>query len=123
MKSIYLRNFATTALLVTVCFLLISVAFVGIGRQYMISEYQDKMESCVEEVSRIASAVSRSEGLSGWTLSMNLSALSNSTGNHIFVTDADGLIVSCSDRAMRCDFNWGRSANEYIKLYKELLKN
>lgn len=27
------------------------------------------------------------------------------------------------DRAMRCDYSWGRSANEYIKLYKELLKN
>ena len=27
------------------------------------------------------------------------------------------------DRAMRCDYSWGRSANEYIKLYKELLKS
>ncbi len=25
-------------------------------------------------------------------------------------------------RAMQCDFSWGRSANEYIKLYRELLK-
>ncbi|NLB36946.1 MAG: glycogen synthase GlgA [Clostridiales bacterium] len=25
-------------------------------------------------------------------------------------------------RAMNCDFSWGRSANEYIKMYKELLK-
>ena len=25
-------------------------------------------------------------------------------------------------RAMRCDFSWGRSANEYIRLYRELLK-
>ena len=25
-------------------------------------------------------------------------------------------------RAMECDFGWGRSANEYIKLYKSLLK-
>ena len=103
MKSIYLRNFVATAILVTVCFLIISVAFVGIGRQYLISEYQDKMENCAEEVSRIAAAVSRSEGLSSWTLSMNLSALSNSTGNHIFVTDPGGLIVSCSDRSMKCD--------------------
>ena len=92
-----------TAILVTVCLLIISVAFVGIGRQYLISEYQDKMDTCAQEVSRIAAAVSRSEKLSSWSLSMNLSALSNSTGNHIFVTDADGLIVSCSDRAMRCD--------------------
>lgn len=26
-------------------------------------------------------------------------------------------------RAMNCDFSWGRSANEYIKLYKELSNN
>ncbi len=103
MKSIYLRNFMATAILVTVCFLIISFAFVGIGRQYLISEYQDKMDTCALEVSRIAAAVSRSEQLSSWSLSMNLSALSNSTGNHIFVTDSDGLIVSCSDRSMRCD--------------------
>ena len=103
MKSIYLRNFVATAVLVTVCFLVISLAFVGIGRQYLISEYQDKMDTCATEVSRIAAAVARSEKLSSWTLSMNLSALSNSTGNHIFITDSDGLIVSCSDRAMRCD--------------------
>ena len=38
MKSIYLRNFMATAILVTVCFLIISFAFVGIGRQYLISE-------------------------------------------------------------------------------------
>ena len=103
MKSIYLRNFMATAILVTVCFLIISLAFVGIGRQYLISEYQEKMDTCALEVSRIAAAVSRSEKLSSWSLSMNLSALSNSTGNHIFVTDSEGLIVSCSDRSMRCD--------------------
>lgn len=26
------------------------------------------------------------------------------------------------DRAINCDFSWGRSANEYIKMYKQLLK-
>ena len=25
-----------------------------------------------------------------------------------------------TDRALRCDFSWGRSANEYIRLYKSL---
>lgn len=111
MKSIYLRNFVATAILVTVCFLIISAAFVGIGRQYLISEYQDKMENCAAEVSRIAAAVSRSEGLSSWTLSMNLSALSSSTGNHIFITDPQGLIVSCSDRSMKCD-HLGREVSD-----------
>ena len=27
------------------------------------------------------------------------------------------------DRAMKCDFSWGRSANEYIRLYRELIKS
>ena len=26
------------------------------------------------------------------------------------------------DRAMRCDNSWGRSANEYIALYRQILK-
>lgn len=26
------------------------------------------------------------------------------------------------ERAMQCDFSWGRSANEYIRLYRELMK-
>lgn len=26
------------------------------------------------------------------------------------------------ERAMRCDFGWGRSANEYIRLYKDMLR-
>ena len=25
-------------------------------------------------------------------------------------------------RAMECDYSWGRSAGEYIKMYKEILK-
>ena len=27
------------------------------------------------------------------------------------------------DRAMKCDFSWGRSANEYIRLYKQLINS
>ncbi len=33
--------------------------------------------------------------------------------------DPDGF-RAIVDRAMRCDFSWGRSANEYIRLYKSL---
>ncbi len=28
-----------------------------------------------------------------------------------------------AERAMKCDFSWGRSANEYIRLYRELIKS
>ena len=120
MKSIYLRNFVATAVLVTFFFLAISLAFVGFGRQTLINKYQENMDTCAAEVSRIAAAVSRSEGLSSWALSMNLSALSNSTGNHIFITDPEGLIVSCSDRAMRCE-HLGKSAAG--SFFDRLVKN
>ena len=113
MKSIYLRNFAATALLVTLCFLVISASFLGIGRSYLISGYEEKMENCAEEVSHLASAVSRSEDLSSWTLGVNLSMLGRSTGNHIFITDPQGLIVCCSDRARNCE-HLGRRIDEAI---------
>ena len=38
MKSIYLRNFVAIAALVSICFLIIALSFVGLGRQYLIGE-------------------------------------------------------------------------------------
>ena len=35
--------------------------------------------------------------------------------------DRDGWAI-LRKRAMECDFSWGRSANDYIKLYKQLIK-
>lgn len=43
MKSIYLRNFTATALLVLTCFILVAFSFVGIGRLYLIREYKSDM--------------------------------------------------------------------------------
>lgn len=120
MKSIYLRNFASTAALVTVCFLVIGFSIFGIGRSLVIEEYTTRMESCAEEAARTAAAISQKEGLSGWTMRMNLSTLGNSTGNHVFVTDCDGIVLSCSDRAMRCE-HIGKSVGG--ELFEELKQN
>ena len=103
MKSVYLRNFVATATLVTVSFLLTTLAFIGIARSYIINDYQTTMESSAAEVSRLAAAVADFDGLHSWSLSMNLSSIANSTGNHIFVTDPQGEIVCCSDRRINCD--------------------
>ncbi len=72
MKSIYLRNFVETAVMVAICFLIIAVAFVGIGRSYIIDEYRDNMENSAGEVSRIASAIAQNESLNSWALGMSL---------------------------------------------------
>ena len=102
MKSIYLRNFTATALLVLTCFILVAFSFVGIGRLYLIREYKSDMVASAEEVSRTAAAVSQNDSMNRWLLSMIISAISRSTGNHIFITDANGLVMSCSDQTPMC---------------------
>ena len=103
MKSVYVRNFVAMASVVSLCFVLIAVAFVSLGRSYVIEEYRDKMELSANEAADITGAVAEAEGLDSWTVGMNISSIASSTGNHIFITDTEGLIMSCSDRVPRCE--------------------
>ncbi len=102
MKSIYLRNFTAMAVLVIFCLMLVCLSFVGIGRMHLLQTLQEEMFTSAEEVARIAAAVCQNDGLDSWLLGMNASAVANSTGNQIFITDAVGRIVSCSDRIPNC---------------------
>ena len=103
MKSIFLRNFMANALLVFVSFLIIALSFIGIGRSYVISESRENMVNTANEVGRMASAVVHGDSLSGWMLSMSISSIAKATGDHIFITDASGTVLSCSDRAPVCE--------------------
>ena len=103
MKSIFFKNFATTALVLALCFLLLAVSFIGIGRTYLIEDYRQDMMNCAYEVSRTASATARLGTLSDWSLGMAISTIAGSTENHIFLTDAQGVIITCSDRKPLCE--------------------
>lgn len=102
MKSIYLRNFVATAVMVALCFLIVFGAFVGVGRSYVLDEYREKMDSSAREVARTAAAMAEGDSLSGWVLGMSISSISSSTGNHVFITDDSGMVVSCSDKTPVC---------------------
>ena len=82
MKSIYFRNFLATAALVLCCF---------------------TMNASADEVVRAAAAVSREQSLSSWSLRMTISPIANSTSCHIFISDQDGLVLSCSDLVPYCE--------------------
>ena len=84
-------------------FLILGTAFVFLGRSYVISEYRGNMVSNAEEVSHAAQALVRSGDLASWDLRMVISTLAQSTGNHIFITDTDGTVVSCSCRNIACE--------------------
>ena len=103
MKSIYFRNFLATALLVLSCFVVIGTAFFFLGRGYLISTTKDSMCASADEVVRAASAVSREQSLSSWSLRMTISPIANSTSCHIFICDQDGLVLSCSDLVPYCE--------------------
>ena len=103
MKNVYLRNFVATATLVFMCFLLVAVSFVGIGRGYIINDYRERMDNNASEVARTASAIADGDSLTSWSLSMTLSSISRTTGNQVFITAEPGKLVSCSDRAPMCE--------------------
>ena len=89
--------------MVSVCFLVVALSFVGIGRNYLISEYREDMVNSAREVSRTAAAIAPTDSLSSWVLGMTLSSVANSTGNQVFIANPEGVIVTCSDRRPVCE--------------------
>ena len=79
MKSIYLRNFLATALLVFVSFALIGASFFFIGRNYLINSTRERMNASADEVIRSALALSKQETLGSWNLSLTISPIANVT--------------------------------------------
>lgn len=102
MNSIYFKNFMATATVVLVSFLALGLAFVFMGRYFVISDAENNMEANAEEIARAATSLS-GESLDDWNMRMILSMLSQSTGNHIFLCDAKGVVVSCSDMDLACE--------------------
>ena len=103
MKSIYFKNFAATAAMVVLSFFILSMAFVFLGRNYVINNYRNSMQANAEEVRHNAQVMARDGMLNDWGLRMTISSLSQITGNHIFLCDTSGTVVSCSDMYIACD--------------------
>jgi len=97
MKSIYFKNFLITAVLVVTSFLVLAFAAVMLGRSFALSEKRSSIETNAEEVSKAASAFYEDGSLNGWTLRLIISSLARSNGNHIFITDTNGVVVSTSE--------------------------
>ena len=102
MKSIYLRNFTTMAILVFFCLTLICLSFVGFGRMQLLRVMRNDMIASAREVSHIASAVCQTDTLDSWLLGMNVSAIARSTDSQIMIADPAGTIIVCSDRTPSC---------------------
>ena len=101
MISIYFRNFLSTALMVLMSFLIIGVALIFLGQNFIISSHRDDMKSNAEIVSGYIKTVDVDD-YPNWETRISLSVASGMSGNDIFLTNSDGLIVSCSDDPGKC---------------------
>ena len=102
MRSYYFKNFILVAGLVMLSFIILGAIFVGIGRNYMLRERKNGIESNALELSRLASAYAREDALDDWEFRITLSSIASSTGNHCFVSGADGAVTICSDTDLLC---------------------
>ena len=114
MKSIYLRNFLATALLVFFSFAIIGTAFFFLGRSYLISSTRERMSASADEVVKSALALSKEETLSSWNLRLTISPIANVTSSHIFICDQDGLVLSCSDLTLYCTKHQGKTLDPSV---------
>ena len=97
-NSIYFKNFVMTAMLVIISFFILGTSIVILGRNFALNQKRNNIALSATEMSKAASAFSEENGdLNGWYLRLIISSLAKSTGNHIFITDTQGMVVSSSD--------------------------
>ena len=92
-------------MMLSVCFIM-GLAFIFLGRNYLIIEQRGSMSRTADAAVR--SAVSGSlaydslDFINNPALRINITNMASTTGNHIFICDTSGAVVSCSDMVFEC---------------------
>ncbi len=89
--------------MVLVSFLLIGAAFGFASRQVFVAEARESITTNSREISRMAVAYASEGDMRSLELRMTLSTIGASTGQHIFITNPKGYIITCSDSAVFCE--------------------
>ena len=119
MKSIYFKNFAATAAMVVLSFFILALAFVFLGRSYVMRDRRESMSVNADVIAHTAVSIADDGTLYSWPLRMTLSSMAQATGDHLFLCDESGVVVSCSDMDLACE-HIGRyvSCTEFDTLLK-----
>ena len=96
--SVFFRNFLVTTCVFVVCFFVFGMTMVLMGRAFIVREKQANLYATADEVKHFAEAMRYQGDLNSWELRLNLSTIAQVTGNHIFLCDDKGTVVSCSDQ-------------------------
>jgi len=101
-KSIYLRIFIATALTVVLSFSLLGGLSTLISYRRTVSDKRTMMVSTLNELARYISMqhLHHAVNLDDLEVRMWITAVSGVTGFDVFVTDANGIVQSCSNRTL-----------------------
>lgn len=84
-------------MLVVISFFILGTSIVMLGRSFALNQKRDSIALSASEISKAASAFCENGDPNAWYLRLIISSLARSTGNHIFITDIQGIVVSSSD--------------------------
>ena len=119
MRGLYLRSFIYSAGMVLISFFILGVSFVLLGRNFFITEKRVNMAATAEEITDVAAPYAFSfAGLRDMDLRVKISLCSTVSDNNIFICDAEGLILSCSDSPAICT-HIGRRLDSEVMLNLE----
>lgn len=97
-NSILYRNFMITTILVIFSFVIFLFAFLLLNRSFALDEKRENINISADSATAAASALSSDGNLTGWYLRLVITSISDSTGNHIIITDPDGMVLSSSGK-------------------------
>ena len=103
MRSLFIRQFFTTAMLLLISFLLTGAAFLMLSNRYILSEKQETLRSNAETVAHSAMAYQTSGELEdNWDFRMNITSTARAANEHIMICDTEGVVITCSDEEFKC---------------------
>ena len=99
-KSIYIKNFLTTAFIILMSFVILGGVFFTWSYRLISGEKRQSMSNAADEAVQYIAAQSLMSGfnLTGLEMNMLLTSLSSISGFDILIADLDGIVITTSDR-------------------------
>jgi len=115
-RSIYIKNFRTTAGIVLLSFLVLGGLFSAWSYNLIVRTKLDSISSAAAETQRYVTAQSKYYGtdLAGFELRMALSIIARAADVDIVITDTNGTVISCSDEQPLCSHIGKRASRDSI---------
>ncbi len=118
-RNIQTRNILLSVGMVVFSFLILSLSFSAVCYTYVIREKRQVLDSTANVVADVAAAVNETSDAENWGLSLQAASISRATGLHIFICDASGKVVICSDALVKCEHIGKTIPSAYLSETKE----